>query len=125
MIVFDQKEDTKRCGQTVAAHIVDATPALDNRVITADALHCQRKVAWAIVEKGGEYVLQVKGNQPQLEERPLHVFATNGMALDFPYARSVVVVRSQRTVKRTQKTTHETRYYVSSLDPEERKPEEW
>jgi hypothetical protein len=69
MIVFDQKEGTERCEQTVAAQLIDATPALDNRVITADALHCQRKLARAIVEKGGEYVLQVKGNQPLLEER--------------------------------------------------------
>ncbi len=42
--------------------------------------------------------------------------------MDFPYARSVVVVRSRRTEKRTQKTTGETRYYVSSLDPEELDP---
>jgi hypothetical protein len=69
MTVFDQKEDTERCEQAVAAELVDATPSLDNRVITADALHCQRKLARAVVEKGGEYVLQVKGNQPGLEER--------------------------------------------------------
>ena len=60
-----------------------------------------------------------------MEERALHVFPTDGMAMDFPYARSVVVVRSQRTEKRTQKTTQETRYYVSSLDPEERTPTQW
>ncbi len=34
------------------------------------------------------------------------------------------MVRSQRTEKRTQKTTQETRYYVSSLDPGERSPQE-
>jgi len=32
------------------------------------------------------------------------------MAMDFPYARSVVVVRSRRTEKRTQKTTEDCRY---------------
>lgn len=41
------------------------------------------------------------------------------MALNFPHARSVVGVRSQRTEKRPQKTTQETRYHVSCLDPEE------
>lgn len=60
-----------------------------------------------------------------MEERALHVFPTDGMAMDFPYARSVVVVRSRRTEKRTQKTTEETRYYVSSLDPEELSPAGW
>jgi hypothetical protein len=38
MIVFDQQEDT-RCEQSVSAHLVEATPALDKRVITAEALH--------------------------------------------------------------------------------------
>jgi predicted transposase YbfD/YdcC len=60
-----------------------------------------------------------------VEERALHVFPTDGMAMDFPYARSVVVVRSRRTEKRTQKTTEETRYYLSSLDPEELTPAGW
>ena len=45
--------------------------------------------------------------------------------MDFPYARSVVVVRSRRTEKRTGKTTEETRYYLSSLDPEERTGAGW
>ena len=60
-----------------------------------------------------------------MEERALHVFPTDGMAMDFPYARSVVVVRSRRTVKRTEKTTEETRYHVSSLDPDELTPARW
>ncbi len=60
-----------------------------------------------------------------MEERALHVFPTDGMAMDFPYARSVVVVRSRRTVKRTEKTTEETRYHVSSLDPDELSPAGW
>ena len=47
-------------------------------VITADALHCQRKLARSVVEKGGEYVLQVKGNQPLLEERAKKMNATPG-----------------------------------------------
>ena len=35
-------------------------------VVTADALHCHRAMAKAIVERGGDYVLAVKGNQPVL-----------------------------------------------------------
>jgi predicted transposase YbfD/YdcC len=33
-------------------------------VITADALHCQKTTARAIVEKGGDDLLQLKANQP-------------------------------------------------------------
>lgn len=35
-------------------------------VVTADALHCHREMAKAIVARGGAYVLAVKGNQPGL-----------------------------------------------------------
>ena len=41
-------------------------PALDGKTVTADALHCQKPVASTIVAKGGEYLLQIKGNQPGL-----------------------------------------------------------
>lgn len=35
-------------------------------VVTADALHCHRAMAEAIIGRGGDYVLAVKGNQPAL-----------------------------------------------------------
>jgi predicted transposase YbfD/YdcC len=35
-------------------------------VVTTDALHCHRGMAKAIVERGGDYVLAVKNNQPAL-----------------------------------------------------------
>ncbi len=64
--VYDQKEGTERCEQTAAAQLLERLPALDNKIITADALHCQKEHARAIVEKGGDYLLQIKGNQPTL-----------------------------------------------------------
>jgi predicted transposase YbfD/YdcC len=39
---------------------------LRGKIVTADALLTQRKIAIQIVEAGGEYVLPVKENQPQL-----------------------------------------------------------
>jgi len=35
-------------------------------VVTADALHCHRAMAKAIIDRGGDYVLAVKDNQPAL-----------------------------------------------------------
>jgi hypothetical protein len=67
--VYDQKENTPRCEQTAAAALVEKLPALDGKLITADPLHCQRGHARAIVEKGGDYLLQIKGNQPRLLAR--------------------------------------------------------
>lgn len=65
---YDQKEGTARSEQSVAQELLDALPALDGQVVSADALHCQRSLARSIVEKGGEYLLQIKGNQSTLEK---------------------------------------------------------
>jgi hypothetical protein len=64
--VYDQKEGTERCEQSAASALLEKLPALDETLITADALHCQRQHATTIVEKGGDYLLQVKANQPKL-----------------------------------------------------------
>ena len=64
--VYDQKEGTPRCEQTAALALLERLPALDGKLITADPLHCQRKTARVIVEKGGDYLTQIKGNQPHL-----------------------------------------------------------
>ena len=41
---------------------------LRDRVLTMDALLTQRQVAQTIIDKGGDYVMIVKDNQPQLKE---------------------------------------------------------
>lgn len=66
LAVYDQKEGTPRCEQTAAAILLEKLPPLDGKILTADPLHCQRKTAAIIVEKGGDYLLQIKGNQPNL-----------------------------------------------------------
>src|SRR3990172_1382692 len=40
--------------------------SLKGCVVTADALHCHREMAKAIVKRGGDYALTVKANQPNL-----------------------------------------------------------
>ncbi|HET7100869.1 MAG TPA: hypothetical protein VFJ52_06945 [Terriglobia bacterium] len=64
--VYDQKEGTERCELSAATALLEGLPALDGTLITADPLHCQRKHAATIVGKGGDYLLQVKANQPKL-----------------------------------------------------------
>ena len=65
---MDQKEATERCELKVAQQLLAALPALDGKTITADPLHCQKETAHLIIEKGGEYLLQIKANQPTLLE---------------------------------------------------------
>lgn len=64
--VYDQKEGTERCELSAAWALLQQLPALDGKMITADALHCQRTHAATIVEKGGDYLLQIKANQENL-----------------------------------------------------------
>jgi hypothetical protein len=66
LAVYDQKEGTERCELSAASALLKRLPALDGRIVTADALHCQRTHASTIVEKGGDYLLQIKANQENL-----------------------------------------------------------
>lgn len=52
---------------------------LDGRIVTADAMHCQRRTARAILARGADYVLALKANQPDL-------LADARLLLDDPYA---------------------------------------
>lgn len=47
------------------------------------------------------------------------------MAVDFPYARSLVIIKAARTMKRTGQIQPETRCYLSSQEPGERTPRQW
>jgi predicted transposase YbfD/YdcC len=47
------------------------------------------------------------------------------LTADFPFARSLLVVRSQRTNKKTGQTSTESRYYLSSCEPGEHRAEQW
>jgi len=64
--IMDQKEGTERSEQSAAQALIESLPSLEGQTVTADPLHCQRKLASTIVEKGGEYLAQIKGNQPNL-----------------------------------------------------------
>lgn len=55
----------------------------------------------------------------------MHAFAIEPLTADFPHARTLIVLRSERTVKKTSTTTTESRYYLSSAPPEHYQPEGW
>lgn len=64
--VYDQKEGTQRCELSAASALLEQLPALDGKIITGDPLHNQRKHASMIVQKGGDFLFQIKANQPNL-----------------------------------------------------------
>jgi predicted transposase YbfD/YdcC len=55
---------------------------LEGRVFTLDAMLAQREVAQTIVAAGGDYLMTVKGNQPQLQADIKTVFAEPEPLLD-------------------------------------------
>lgn len=139
--LYDQKKGTARCKQSSATTLLSDLPAFNYKIVTADALHCQEMTARISGEKGRDYPLQIKGNQPKLLTKPealktraqapfflpdlghgrvvtrgLHAFALDPLAADFPYARAVIFVRCARTPKRNALTTNEVRYYLSSAE---------
>jgi hypothetical protein len=76
--VYDQKKGTQRCEQTAACQLLDSIERLDNKIITADPLHAQKKTARKIVEKGGDYLFQIKENQPGLLRQAKQLDALKG-----------------------------------------------
>jgi predicted transposase YbfD/YdcC len=51
---------------------------LDGCIVTADALHCHRAFAAAILERGGDYVLAIKANRRPLFGAVVQQFARSG-----------------------------------------------
>jgi predicted transposase YbfD/YdcC len=47
---------------------------ISNAVVTIDAMGCQKDIAETIVEEGGDYVLQLKGNQGGLHAETVELF---------------------------------------------------
>jgi predicted transposase YbfD/YdcC len=119
--------------------------AVKGCVITIDAMGCQRAIAEKIIGKEADYILMVKENQSELKDQIEKVFRiqepektniqedlghgriekrTCGVItkLDFldtkenwTGLRSVIKVTSERTIKKTDVYSSETRYYISSL----------
>lgn len=69
MIDASQKEgEGERCELKAAQKMIRKHGDLTNTVITADALNTQKETARAIVDRGGEYCIQVKDNQKAIRQ---------------------------------------------------------
>jgi len=115
---------------------------LAGRVVTADALHTQKKAARLVVGKKGHYIFGVKENQPKLWNAA--VDAGDGIDLDhpehetcerahgridrhrvwsapvpstitFPHARTFIIVERESSTLDDVRVSIETRFYVTDL----------
>ena len=80
LVLGQIKVDDKSNEITAIPQLLDLID-LTGAVVTIDAMGCQRKIAQAIVDKGADYLLAVKGNQPELEDAVTYALDT---ALDTP-----------------------------------------
>ena len=64
--VLTQQVVDDKTNEIPAARELLPTINLRGRVVTADALHCQRETAQHIIDSGGHYLLIVKDNQADL-----------------------------------------------------------
>jgi predicted transposase YbfD/YdcC len=69
-------------------------------VITADAMHCQRETAKAIIDKKADYLLMAKGNQPALSEA-LNQTLLKAMESDDGQTRRISKTRKSRNREET------------------------
>ncbi len=67
-LALGQRKVDGKSNEITALPELLALLTLDGRIVTADAMHCQKATAEAILQRGGDYVLAVKGNQQTLLE---------------------------------------------------------
>jgi hypothetical protein len=74
--ILTDNEASKQEGElTAARRLLREVPTLDNAVITADAAFTRADIAQSIVmEKGGDYFLALKDNNPTLHKQVLSAF---------------------------------------------------
>ncbi len=84
---------------------------LKGTIVSIDAMGCQRKIAAKIINGGGDYVLQVKGNQPSLQAAIEASFAEASASNRLSKAR-------RRTTNEKSRGRRETRDYTIMPLPE-------
>ena len=68
-------EASKTEGELTAAKRLYGQTQIQGATITADALHCERESMQMVVENGGDFLFQLKGNQPNALEQAVKIAA--------------------------------------------------
>ena len=138
------KVDDKSNEITAIPELLDLI-AVKGCIVTIDAMGCQKKIAKKILKKEADYILMVKENQAELKEQIEKVFRiqkpeVSDIEEDFGHGRiekrtcevitkldfldtkenwegfcSIIKITSERTIKKTNVSSCEVRYYISSL----------
>jgi predicted transposase YbfD/YdcC len=128
--------------------LLDQLGDLRDTVITVDALHCQRDHVTYLAERGADWILTVKGNQPTLhrqlaglpwravpqatrdtgrghgrrEIRTLKILTVSA-GIDFPHAAQAIQIRRRRhRLDQPKPFTTETVYAITNLRVHQARP---
>jgi len=71
-----KSEEAKTEGEITAAKRLYRSVELRNAVVTGDALHCEKENMQLVVENDGDFLFQLKGNQPDALKEARRIAAT-------------------------------------------------
>lgn len=77
-IVFGQERVDQKSNEITAIPELLEALYVKGFLVSIDAMGCQKEIARKIIDKGGDYLLMVKGNQPGLLARVSDAFTTEG-----------------------------------------------
>ena len=145
-IVLGQVAVADKTNEIVAMDSLLAEVMLTGWVVTTDALFTQEAIAATILAAGGDYLMEVKGNQPHLHDDLVILFADPDLPVtraaetrlhggrieqrtvrcsiqlvgytDWPGLAQALCVERRVTEKRTGITRCETAYAITSLAPQ-------
>jgi predicted transposase YbfD/YdcC len=80
-VIAPLRVDAKTNEHKAALRLLGVPPPLAGKVVTGDAMFTHRDVAQKVVDSGGDYVLTVKDNQPELKAQILPALYDDA---DFP-----------------------------------------
>lgn len=75
-IVFGQERVDQKSNEITAIPELLETLYVQGFLVSIDAMGCQKEIARKIIDKGGDYLLMVKGNQPGLLTQVSEAFVT-------------------------------------------------
>jgi len=105
-LVLGQLKTAEKSNEITAIPELIKVINIENSIVTIDAMGTQKNIATTIIEEKGDYILQVKGNQPTLEKDVIASFKNN---LESDNMQSYI----QSTDKKEHGRFEERKYYIT------------
>ncbi len=84
-LVLGQQACEAKSNEITAIPLLLERLALTGALVTIDAMGCQTRIAQAILDRGGDYLLAVKDNQSTLHDEVRRLFDHPAAAMDSPF----------------------------------------